>query len=408
MEQNRLAVDGGTPIRKKEFSKWPIYDETEVENIKSVLDSGNWWRVSGCKVNEFEKKFAEYHSANYCIGTTNGTSALEIALLSLGITKGDEIIIPAMTFISTALPILKCGAVPVLVDIDIDNFCIKTDLIESVITKKSKAIIPVHMAGHACDMDKIVDIAKKYNLYIIEDAAHAHGGEYKNKKIGSFGDAAIFSFQNGKLMTCGEGGAVVFKSKEIYDYAYLLQDVGRPRGDKEYQHLIFAGNYRMNEFQAAILLAQLNRVKIMNDTREKNSKKLDNLLKCIKGITPQRKENYSTCTTHYMYMFYYDKQFFGNIDRGQFVELLKSEGIPAHVCFPAIYDAEFLKNNSLDFIDYKDKLFINIESLSNAKRISQNVVCLPHSVIDGSNEDLYDVFNSIMKIQYNLQENINA
>lgn len=394
----KLAKNGGDPYRIKSFSEWPVYDESEINLVTEVVKSRNWWRVTGSKVEEFEKKFAEFQGVNYCLGVTNGTGALELALSVLGVGKGDEVIIPAMTFISTGLAVINCNAVPVLVDIDPNTFCMIPEKFEEKITKHTKAVIPVHMAGHGCQMDQICSIAKKHGIMVIEDAAHGHGGEWKGKRLGSFGDVGIFSFQNGKLMTCGEGGALVTNNKDIYEKAYIIQDVGRPRGDKVYEHVLRGGNYRMNEFQAAILLAQMQRVDKMNQLRCRNAEKLDMLFQKVEGIVPQGKEADANIMTHYMYMVYYDKVAFGGLSREEFVEYLSAEGIPACVCFPVLSDTKFFRDKdfngrSISFNVSKDAEIIN------SKKIADNVIWLHHRVLEGNDEDLRDVVGAFLKIQ---------
>lgn len=380
------------------FHKWPYATEREKELIGEVLDSGKWWRMSGDKVKTFEKNFAALHNVNYCLAVTNGTHAIELALSTLDIGAGDEVIVPAVTFISTASAVIYANATPVLVDIDPETFCMRPEAFEEAITPKTKAVIPVHMAGHACDMEKICEIAKRYNIRVIEDAAHAHGGEYNNKKVGSFGDIGIFSFQNGKIMTCGEGGALITNDKKIYEKAYLIHCVGRPKGDIKYEHRVLGSNYRMNEFSAAILIAQQERLERMNNIRECNASYLDKLLCSIKGIVPQTHKPYATVHTHYMYMFYYDTSYFNDLSRESFIKQLNDEGIPAFVCFPVLSDVEFYKQQ-----EFRRK--INRHSIPNnnavAKEVSNNVVWLPHYTLLGDRTDMEKIANVIKKIQLN-------
>lgn len=395
---NTLAKNGGTPYKKKPFPNWPVYDEREIDNVVEVIKSQNWWRVSGTKVKEFEAKFAEFQGAKYCIGVTNGTSALELALSVLGIGEGDEVIVPGMTFISTGLAVVNCNANPVLVDIDSDTLCMKPEAFEAAITPKTKAVIPVHMSGNGCEMDKICSIAKKHGIKVIEDAAHGHGGEWKGKRLGSFGDFAIFSFQNGKLMTCGEGGALVTNNKEYYEKAYVIQDVGRPRGDKIYQHVIRGVNFRMNEFQASLLLAQIERVDTYNQLRDKNAIRLDQLMSKIDGIKTQKKSENTNIFTHYMYMFYYDKEQFGGLSREDFVEYLNAEGIPCCVCFPVLSDTKFFRDNDFNGMSVQ----YNREgeaSMPNSHKAGENMIWLHHRTLEGDQQDLEEIAGSILKIQ---------
>lgn len=394
----KLAKDGGIPYKTKPFPEWPIYDEREVKLLTEVLQSGTWWRVTGSKVQEFEEKFAKFQGASYCLGVTNGTHATELSLMALGVGMGDEVIVPAMTFISTGLAVINCNATPVLVDIDADTYCMRPEDFEKAITPKTKAVIPVHMAGHGCDMEKICEIADRYGIKVIEDAAHGHGGEWKNKRLGSFGDVSIFSFQNGKLMSCGEGGAIVTNSKELYDKAYLMQDVGRPRNDRIYEHVVMGSNYRMSEFHAAVLLAQMERVEGLNQLRDQNAQMLDKLFLDVQGIKPQGRDANATIITHYMYMFHYDANCFGGLSRQDFVDCLIEEGIPASICFPVLSDTEFFENN-----DFNNRIkFYNKSAetdLANARNIANNVIWLHHRTLEGDEEDIREIVGAVKKIQ---------
>lgn len=384
--------------KTKPFPEWPKYNEKERELIYEVLESTEWCRLSGKKVKDFEQKFAEYHNIKYGIGVTNGTHALELALAAMGINPDDEVIVPAMTFIATATAVIQNGAIPVLVDIDPETYCILPDAIEEAITEKTKAIIPVHIAGHACDMDRICAIAKKYNLLVLEDAAHAQGGKYKGKMLGSFGDAAAFSFQSKKILTCGEGGAFITNNKQYYEEAFLIQGVGRPEGDRVYEHTVLGTNYRMAEFQAALLLGQLNTLDDMNQKREKNAKILDNLLADVKGIKPQKRADYCTVNTHYMYMFVYDSECFNGLSRNGFVERLNEEGIPAYRCYPVVADTTFFKNRNFRGKINPDKLKVDY-SLKNAEYVSSNAIWLPHNLLLGDEQDMKEIREAILKIQ---------
>lgn len=393
-----LAINGGTRVKTKDFPKWPYSNEREIELVREVFETGNWWRMTGDKVKAFEKNFADLHNVKYCLGVTNGTHAIELALTTLGIGHGDEVIVPAVTFISTGSAVIYVNATPVLVDIDPETFCMLPEAFERAITPRTKAVIPVHMAGHACNMEEICKIAKKHNIKVIEDAAHAHGGECNNKKIGSYGDMAIFSFQNGKIMTCGEGGALVTNDEELYKKAYLIHGVGRPEGDRTYEHTVLGSNYRMNEFSAAILIAQQERLEEMNKKREKNARVLNELLSNVRGITPQKAKEYATVNTHYMYMFYYDSKCFNNLSRTTFVEYLNAEGIPAFVCFPVLSDATFFRKNEFyGRINNSEKCVS--QKIPNARRVAKEVVWIPHYTLLGDEKDIKEIFCAIKKIQ---------
>lgn len=394
-----LAVNGGALSKTKPFPQWPFADDRELELVTEVVKSKKWWRMNGSMVEEFESKFAQMQNAKYCLGVTNGTHAIELTLAALDIGAGDEIIIPAFTFISTGTAPIYCNATPVVVDVDPGTFCMDPSAFEKAITPKTKAVIPVHMAGHACDMDAICSIAKKHNIKVIEDASHAHGAEWKGQRIGTFGDAATFSFQNGKLVTCGEGGAIITNSKELYDKVYLIHGVGRPKGDRVYAHVVLGSNYRMNEFQAAILIAQLERLEEFNKRRGDNAAVLDSLLSEIPGITPQTLDERANLNPHYMYMFYYNANEFHGLTRQDFVDLLIAEGIPAFIAYPVISDTIFFKENN--FRKHIDPISPNANKLDNAKKIADEVVWLPHQTLLGDQQDQKEIANAILKIKEN-------
>src|SRR3954454_11005301 len=190
-----LAMLGGKKAKSKPFPVWPYYDSKEEHALKEVLESRVWWRTPGTKTLEFEKDFARFHGARHGVAVTNGTAALEVAIAALGIGQGDEVILPNFTFVATASAVLFANALPVLVDVDPETYCIDTNLAEAAITPRTKAIIAVHMGGHPADLDRLQEIAKKHGLALIEDSAHAHGSEWRGKKIGTFGIGATFSFQ---------------------------------------------------------------------------------------------------------------------------------------------------------------------------------------------------------------------
>src|SRR3989344_2611588 len=236
----------------------PTIGNEELENIVNAVKSG-WISSKGEFVEKFEKTFARYCDRKYGISCSNGTTALHLALLAVNIKHGDEVIVPNLTFISPANMVREVGGKPVFVDADKDYWGINVHELEKAITKKTKAIIVVHLYGHPCDMDKILEISEKYNLYIIEDAAEAHGAKYKDKRVGSFGDISCFSFFGNKNMTTGEGGICLTDDEKIADKINILKNHGMSK-TKKYWHDEIGYNYRMTNIQAAIGLAQIGKL----------------------------------------------------------------------------------------------------------------------------------------------------
>ncbi|TEB11059.1 DegT/DnrJ/EryC1/StrS family aminotransferase [Pelotomaculum propionicicum] len=255
------------------------------EELKYVTDcvKSSWIGSMGTYIEEFENEFAKFCGTKYAVSTTSGTTALHLALASLGIGPGDEVILPTFTMAATLYAVIYTGAKPVLIDSEYSTLNIDTGLIESKINQRTKALLPVHIYGHPCDMDILAGIARKYRLYLVEDAAEAHGAEYKNKKAGSFGDIGCFSFYANKIITTGEGGMIVTNNEEIACKARILKNLGFSP-EKRFYHVGLGYNYRMTNIEAAIGLAQLQKADRFISTRINNANKYNSILKDIDGI----------------------------------------------------------------------------------------------------------------------------
>lgn len=268
--RNDLAINGGTKTVTKSFT-WPLFDESDVQAVTQVAQSGQWGNPDcGGLVEKFEKEFAQYCGSKYAMACVNGSVSLRLALIASGVRPGDEVIVPPYSFIATASTVIEANCVPVFVDIEPDTYNLDPSKIEAAITSRTRAIIPVHFAGQACDMDRIMEIAKKHDLFVVEDAAHAHGGEYKGKKLGSIGHAGSFSFQSSKNLNSGEGGLVVTNDDKLYNLMNSLRNVGRIKGGQWYEHHFAGCNYRITQFQAALLSKQLTRLETQTKQRDEN------------------------------------------------------------------------------------------------------------------------------------------
>lgn len=351
----------------------PSIGKDEINAVTEVLKSGRL--TQGAKVKEFEEKFAKYIGTKHAIATSSGTTALHVALLAAGIRAGDEVITTPFSFIASANCILFCGAKPVFVDIDDLTFNINSKLIEQKITEKTKAIIPVHLYGQACDMDRIMEIAKKHNLYVIEDACQAHGALYKGKKVGSFG-LGCFSFYGTKNITTGEGGMITTNDDVIAEKARMIREHG---AKQRYYHKILGYNFRMTDIVAAIGIEQLKKIEKFNKAREKNAKYLTKKLNSIKGIVlpveaVDRKHAWHQYTIRV------------TEDRDKLKQKLNEKGIGAEIYYPlAIHQQELYKG-----LGYND-------SLPKAEKAAKEALSLPiHPAV--TKKDLDFIVKSIEQV----------
>lgn len=290
--------------------------------FKKVFEKGDY--ILGEQAQLFETAFSQYCEAKYGVGVNSGTDALHLAMAALDIQEGDEVIVPTHTFIATALCVSFCRAKPVFVDIEEDTYNLNPKLLEKAITKKTKAIIPVHIYGQPANMDEIVAIAKKHGIKVVEDAAQAHGSRYKGKRVGSLGDVACFSFYPTKsLGACGDAGMIVTSDKAIYEKALMLRDYGR-KG--RYEHKIKGTNSRLDTLQAVVLNAKLKHLDKWNDMRAKNAAYYAEFLKSVKGvITPITK----TDRTHVFQTYAIRIP-----QRDKVLEGLKAKGVGALIHYP--------------------------------------------------------------------------
>lgn len=422
MVVSELAIHGGSPVRTKPYPGWPVWDDREEKALLEVLHSGKWWRFSygegvelkepeagqpRSKVAEFQEAFARLQQARFGIACANGTAAIEIALKALGVGPGDEVIVPPYTFIATASAVLSVNAVPIFADIDYETFNIAPVQIERAITPRTRAIVPVHFAGQAADMDAVLTIAGKHGLHVVEDAAHAHGATWKGKGCGSIGDAGTFSFQASKNMTAGEGGLITTNSRELAELCESYLWAGRKTGRPWYEHHRLGWNYRITEFQAAILLVQLLRVEEQNRRRMENALWLNRQLERIPGIRPLKVSWPQDVHSFHIYVFRFEEEAFG-IPRAAFLRALAAEGIGgfagyAHPLYrnPMFLNQDFYPKGcpvqcghygaSIDYRSFE-------ELCPNSERACREAVWLEHRLLLGSREDTEDIARAVEKI----------
>jgi dTDP-4-amino-4,6-dideoxygalactose transaminase len=322
----KLAINGGMKACTHRWPSWPIWGDDERVGLMNVLESGKWWY--GQRVQEFEALFAGFQDAQYGVTTTSGSTSLEVALRAMGIGPGDEVIIPPYTFVATAAAVIWVGATPVFADIEPLTLCIDPKSVAAKITPRTKAIIPVHLAGHIADMDRLRALAQRHGIVILEDACHSWGSQWKGQGSGAIGHCGAFSFQMSKNLSSAEGGIILTNDKELADTCRSLTNCGRTIGSPWYEHAMPGSNLRLTEFQAALLLAQFKRLEPHLVTRRKNALILNQRLAEIVGVKVFHDDPRVTRRAYHMYCFQIDPLRLG-ISRAQFLEALTAEGVPA-------------------------------------------------------------------------------
>jgi len=409
----KLAINGGNKAAEKLTQKIPIWPKPTEEDKRAlweVLESSHWCRLySNSKVEEFEQAFARYQDAKYGIAVANGTVSLELCLKTGGIEPGDEVILPAVTFIATASAITEVGAIPIFVDVDPDTISIDPDLIEEAITPRTKAVIAVHYGGYPVNFDAILPIVKKHNLLFIEDAAHAHGTEWKGRKVGAIGDFGSFSFQESKSLTAGEGGIVLTNDEELAEKARLIHNIGRRVDRPDYLHFILSSNYRMTEFQGALLLSQMKHLPEWTELKHKNGEYLATELRKIGGVEPLKRDPRITKRGYYFFIMKYDSDEFKGLSRDKFIEALNAEGVPCNAAYgvPLYKNPAFKKENlkgiwakGIDPIPDYEELYLPVAE----KFCAHQQVALPHTILMADRSGIQMIIDSISKIKDNVEE----
>jgi dTDP-4-amino-4,6-dideoxygalactose transaminase len=344
-DSKRLAIDGGTPVRTRPFQGWPIWDEREEQALLRALRSGQWG-IGGEETEAFEQEFAQAIGVRFALSVTNGTAALEAALRAAGVGYGDEVIVPPYTFVATATAVLLVGAIPVFADIDPETYCLDPAAAEAAITPRTKAILPVHIAGNPADIDSLCLIAGRHGLTVIEDACQAHGARLGGNATGSLGDMGCFSFQSSKNINSGEGGTITTDNPDLLERAWSFKNCGRTRGGEWYQHDVIGDNFRMSQFQAAVLRAQLTRMEEWADRRAANGAYLCKGLSEIGGLVPQRAYDKVTRHGFHFILTRYQPEAFGGWPRERFIAALHAEGISASRGYIPLYSTGAVENTT--------------------------------------------------------------
>jgi dTDP-4-amino-4,6-dideoxygalactose transaminase len=405
------ALLGGPPVRSAKFPSWPVVDAREEKALLDVLHSGKWFRLDGQTVDRFEEAYARLTGARHCIATANGTSALYASLAGLGVAPGDEVILPPYTFIATLNVVFLQYALPIFVDSDPETFEMDARKLESAVTDRTAVIMPVHLGGNACDLDRVLETAGRKKVPVLEDACQAHLGEWRGRKVGTLGAAGCFSFQASKNLNSGEGGAILTSDDALYDRCWAFHDNCRGRRGRPAPPLGGRGaNLRLTEFQAGLLLAQMTRLEEQAKTREENARYLTQQLREIPGILPARMHEGCTRNAYHLYMLRYRPESFASLPRERFLKALSAEGVP---CSPGYrpmnrepYVAATLASKAYQRLYPKEVLasWAERNQCPANDRLCEEAVWLTQTMLLGTRTDMDDIASAVRKIHASAAE----
>ncbi len=404
-----LAISGGTPVRSSAYPAWPNGDDREIEAVTDVIRNGEWggFPEPGRYGGRFEEAFAAYQGAAHGILMSNGTITMEVALKALGIGWGDEVIIPALTFAATAYAPIAAGALPVIVDVSPDTWCIDPDLVEAAITPTTKAIMPVHLGHQMADMDRIMAIAAKHGLAVVEDCAHAHGQQWRGKGAGCIGDFGSFSHQSSKILTAGEGGSLLTSDDDLARRAHSLIDCGRAK-DPDEKEFTFGANYRLGELHAALLVVAMDRLPAQQAQRADAGALFEGLVAQVPGVRVMPVDARVTRWSFYNYIVAIDPEAFAGRTNGIVCAALEAEGIPAEVQYPSMNHYELFQPTLSRLpvcVEFADRLDPQRMSFPVAEAAGQREsVYFMENVFRDGTKGIEDAVEAVAKVQRHADE----
>ena len=391
-------------MRSTPYPDWPSLDESDVEAVTAVVRRGQvgGYPEPGPRAAEFAAGFAAYQGASHGIVMANGTVTMEVALKALGVGWGDEVILPALTFAATPYAAMAAGALPVFVDVEPERWTIDPDLVEAAVTPRTRAIMPVHLGQQMADMDRIMEIARRHDLFVVEDCAHAHGQRWRDQGAGCIGDFGSFSHQSTKILTAGEGGTLTTQDERLARRAHSLIDCGRPKDAAE-QEYTFGANYRLGELACALLVNGLRRFPAQQERRAALGEHFERLAADLPGVTIKRRDPRITRWSFYRYIFEIDPEAFAGATNEQVAEALEAEGVPAEVQYPPMsrYDLFQPSLSRLPVaVEYADRLDPARMSFPVAEAAGERTaVYLNESIFRSDEAGIEDAVEAIAKVQ---------
>jgi dTDP-4-amino-4,6-dideoxygalactose transaminase len=399
----KLAILGGIPLRSEPYPDWPVFDERDTATITKVIQSGRWggYPYPGPQTAEFARRFAELQGGGTAVPMANGTVTMEVALRAVDIGWGDEVIVPAYTFQATAAAPMAAGAIPVIADVNRETYCIDPKTIETALTAKTRAIIPVHLGAEMADMDAIMEIAEKHNLIVIEDCAHAHGAKWRGRGAGTIGHFGSFSLQSSKTLTTGEGGVLLCRTPELAEKAASIIDCGRPKDGAEKNYTMGA-NYRLTELQAALGNVAIERFPDQARQREGMAAYMDEALSEIPGVRILKRDERHTTRSFYRYIFAIDPTTFG-AEHNIVCYALNAEGVPCEDGYAAMHHYDLFQPGISRLAvpnAFPERFNFAEMSFPEAERACEHeAVWLDESVFRAGRKGVDDAVNAIRKIQ---------
>lgn len=406
-----LAINGGSKVFDEPIrAKWPEFDQRDEDSLLQVFRSGNWWRggtvesqeLSAC--GQFERSFAALHGAEHALAVFNGTVAVECALRACGVGPGDEVIVPALSFVVSASAALPLAAVPVFADADPETLQSDPDAIEAAITPRTKAIVIVHFGGYPADLDRITAIAEKHNLPLVEDSAHAHGTQWRGRGVGTYGDYGTFSFQQSKSITSGEGGIILCKTLDHRRRAYRYHNLGRLESQGFYDFELLSSNLRMTDLQGALLNSQLEKFPQQMERRMKAAAFLSAELRKIGGVDPLPADERITRRGFYYYIFKYDAAQFGGVPRETFREAVAAEGVPVGKAYGRSINEYPLFRNLEMPAEYKLSQYANVKMPVSEDACANRICTFAQQLLLQDRDVLGKMIEAIAKVKANIGE----
>jgi len=399
-----LAINGGTPVRSTDYPAWPVVDDDVVAAVTDVVRSGEWGGFPEPGVNgaAFEEAFAAYQGAAHGVLMMNGTVTMEVACKALDIGWGDEVIVPALTFAATAYAPMAAGAIPVFVDVTPDTWTIDPDLVEAAITERTRAIMPVHLGHQMADMDRIMEIAGKHGLAVIEDCAHAPGQRWRDQGAGSFGDFGSFSHQSSKILTSGEGGSLLTNDAGLAQRAHSIIDCGRAK-DPDEKAYTFGANYRLSDLNAALLVVAMQRFPAQQAERAVTGKAFEREVAAVPGVRVMPHDERVTRWSFYNYILAIDPEMFAGATNEVVCAAMEAEGIPAEVQYPSMNRYELFQPSLSRLpvaVEFADRLDMQAMSFPVAEAAGQREsVYFMENVFRDGDRGIHDAVEALAKIQ---------